>query len=213
MGSTISSTEYLNKVIKMSDRVVSGPPKLVKLNYKQKTLAKDFSSKLNKTCKVCECMRKYAYAISPKVPNIDMALPDDDSLCFNKHDILHDSIYQIKSITTYTDIYGFLPHIGIAYLGRLLVAMKLTIDEDLLHHKIPIEKFSQNILTPESNKSTKENEKLLQCKKAIDESMSSLEKLCDEFTSKQKNDSRIVWITEDSSMVYQWKPIMDENKN
>jgi hypothetical protein len=194
MGLKVSSQKYFGEVESMNRLVAKGPPRFVKLHHSQKEIADELISQLHSTCKLCECLKSFTKALKPKVPFVDTCLPDDDTLRFKKKNLLANSTYQIAEIGCTAQMYGFIPHNGIAYLGRLLRAMQSMIEDDF--------KIDNGT-----------NSDVLSCEKSVNLSMEILNKLCVTLPKEALYDTNIVWLIENEGMLNEWSKMFDEPKN
>lgn len=110
-------------------------------------------------------------------------MSDYETLSFEKKGVVANSTKQIDEINHYMLSYGFLRHIGIAYLGRLLLSMRSIMRDDIIDANV------------------------LSCKKSVDESMKTLEKFCTTVPEKDKNDIDIVWVLEKTKSIDVWNDV------
>lgn len=174
MGLKISAEKFYGGVQGMNYRVIGKRPQYVKLNNSQKELSAKLHVSLANTCQLCESLRSYADIITMKNNRIvEIALPRDDDLCFDKTYVLSHSIDQVDDFNYHMHFNGFIPHIAIAYLGRLFVSMRRTIDDEI------------------------HNEDIIPCRDSIDNSLKTLREFCAALPKEHIENNNIVWITEE----------------
>jgi hypothetical protein len=180
MGGRISSQKFYNSVQGIHDQFISGPPRLVQLNPSQKKLVKELGINLECTYIVCKDLIPYADKITSKNKTIDMALPHDEALYFDKKYILANSAEEIMDLIIYMVFHRVISNKSMGYLGRLLMALEKTIEDDI------------------------QDEKILSKKKQITATLGILKQLAIELPNNTKEKMNVIWVIEKSKCVNEW---------
>lgn len=192
MGFKISSEKYFDDVRNMNQRVVKRRPKFIKLNDYQTKLTNTLGNELDDTCTLCGNLKDYTDMIilsATNNPTVEMPLPHEEILCFDKRNVSNNSTEQISEINYHMQKNGFLSLIGIAYLGRLLMSMKTMIDDD-----IKDEQIKNNVLP---------------CRQSIDKSLGTLKTLCGELPKEHIENLNVIWIVKNTPLMDDWHKFTD----
>jgi hypothetical protein len=181
MGSKICAQTYFKEVHEANNLIARGPPLFIQTTKSQKQIAERLTVHLKGTCKACECLKSFANIIIPKNVHVDMALPNDDTLRFDKKDVLAESVRQIEDISIFMKSGGYTSINTMGYLGRLLFVIQKTIDEDL-----------------------QSGDDVLSCKESANQSLEMLEKFYSELPEEYKERKSAVFVLNDTEYTNKW---------
>lgn len=177
MGTKISAEKFYNNIEtseslieKESQRFINfgGTYKFVKLSESETIDATELMAEFENTCNACENFKTYIDKVNSEI--VDTAMPHYQDLSFDKKYIVNNSVNQIKEMSFISKHNGFIPNSKIAYFGRLFVAMKKTIEDDI------------------------EDEEILPCKQSIDNSLNKLGYFCNRLPMQHKESLGTVWV-------------------
>jgi len=114
---------------------IKGPPSIVHLNADEKLAA---TLMLEKFKVIAQNSANFAELVpkikaSPK-PHIDTALPHNETLRFNKEELLENIADELSHVKQMAETHGFIHILSLAYTGRMLrAAMEISkeLDDDL----------------------------------------------------------------------------------